>query len=150
MKDTQDCLPPVFIGKEARLFVANMLKQDLNVEFEDVFQSFDDEPLGVASIGQVHRAVLKKNGAVVAVKLQLPGQFPKCCFESYEKLTLHPRMLGFTGMERMFRADVRTLKTFCKLALPQHVSAFSEIERQFLTGNFVILYWYHKLVFKHV
>lgn len=73
--------------------------------------SFKLPVAGVASIGQVHKAVLKKNGAVVAVKLQLPG------------------------MEHMFRSDVQTLKTFCQLALPQHVSAFSEIEKQFLTGT---------------
>jgi hypothetical protein len=27
----------------------------------------------------------------------------------------------------------RTLKSFCRLAMPQHVSAFNEIEKQFVT-----------------
>ena len=35
---------------------------------------------------------------------------------------------------KIFRADVATLKAFCSIALPQHVSAFNEIEKQFLTG----------------
>ena len=109
MKQTQDGLPPVFRGNEARQFLSDRLREDLGLSFDDVFESFDDSPIGVASIGQVHRAVLRKNGAHVAVKLQLPN------------------------MENMFRADVHTLKTFCQFAFPQHVSAFSEIERQFLT-----------------
>ncbi|MCP3900014.1 MAG: AarF/ABC1/UbiB kinase family protein, partial [Desulfobacteraceae bacterium] len=39
---------------------------------KDVFQSIDKEPLASASIGQVHKAVLK-NGQGVAVKIQRPG-----------------------------------------------------------------------------
>lgn len=38
---------------------------------EDIFQSFDAEPLGTASLAQVHRATLK-NGQEVAVKVQHP------------------------------------------------------------------------------
>ena len=37
-----------------------------------VFSEFDKEPIGVASVGQVHRAVLRSSGRVVAVKLQYP------------------------------------------------------------------------------
>ncbi len=39
---------------------------------EELFSSFDDEPLGAASIGQVHKAVLE-DGTVVAVKVRRPG-----------------------------------------------------------------------------
>ena len=39
---------------------------------DDVFSSFDPTPVGVASVGQVHRAVLRANGREVAVKLQYP------------------------------------------------------------------------------
>lgn len=39
---------------------------------DELFQSFDDEPLGAASIGQVHKAVLE-DGTVVAVKVRRPG-----------------------------------------------------------------------------
>ena len=37
-----------------------------------VFSEFDPEPIGTASVGQVHRAVLRSDGRTVAVKLQYP------------------------------------------------------------------------------
>jgi aarF domain-containing kinase len=37
------------------------------------------------------------------------------------------------GIEKKFRADIKTLKSFAELAMPQHVSAFKEIEKQFTT-----------------
>jgi predicted unusual protein kinase regulating ubiquinone biosynthesis (AarF/ABC1/UbiB family) len=38
----------------------------------EIFSEFDEQPLGSASIGQVHRAVLKDSGQEVAVKVQYP------------------------------------------------------------------------------
>mmetsp|Transcript_42044 Transcript_42044/g.75800 ORF Transcript_42044/g.75800 Transcript_42044/m.75800 type:complete len:599 (+) Transcript_42044:164-1960(+) len=44
-------------------------------KFEDIFEEFDDEPLGSASVAQVHRAVLteKYGSKEVAVKVQRPS-----------------------------------------------------------------------------
>lgn len=39
---------------------------------DDVFLDFETAPLAVASIGQVHRAVLKETGQAVAIKVQKP------------------------------------------------------------------------------
>ena len=38
---------------------------------DDIFKSFEEEPLGAASLAQVHKATLK-DGSVVAVKVQHP------------------------------------------------------------------------------
>ena len=109
VKDTQDNVPSEFKGDEAKLYCARCMKEELNLNFDDVFEWWDDNPIGVASIGEVHKARLRKTGQEVAVKLQFPN------------------------METKFRADVKTIRDFCDIAMPQHSSAFREIEKQFAT-----------------
>jgi ubiquinone biosynthesis protein len=77
-----DLIPLDFIKELSRLqdnvpaFSFEQVRKVIDSEFdrspEDVFDSLDEEPLASASIGQVHRAVLK-NGEEVAVKFQRPG-----------------------------------------------------------------------------
>lgn len=49
--------------------VMKVLKEDLKNEPSEIFSTFDEEPLGAASLAQVHKATLK-DGRVVAVKVQ--------------------------------------------------------------------------------
>lgn len=62
----QASVPP-FPGKQAKKIVSQELGFPLNV----IFSEFSDEPVGSASIGQVHAARLP-NGTKVAVKVQRP------------------------------------------------------------------------------
>ncbi|XP_055594227.1 aarF domain-containing kinase 1 [Uranotaenia lowii] len=48
-----------------------VIRQDLKMNPEDLFSSFEPEPLGTASLAQVHKATLK-DGTEVAVKVQHP------------------------------------------------------------------------------
>jgi len=78
------------------------------LDWDATFQSFDPEPIGAASIGQVHRAVLK-DGTRVVVKVCYPD------------------------VERLLRGDVRTIKMFAQVAQPVHVPGLEEMEKQFQT-----------------
>jgi predicted unusual protein kinase regulating ubiquinone biosynthesis (AarF/ABC1/UbiB family) len=49
-----------------------VIEDDLEEPIEEVFASFDQEPIAAASIGQVYRATLH-DGRDVAVKVQYPG-----------------------------------------------------------------------------
>lgn len=48
-----------------------VIKQDLKKDASEIFESFEPEPLGTASLAQVHKAKLK-TGETVAVKVQHP------------------------------------------------------------------------------
>ncbi|KAI9259336.1 cupin-like domain-containing protein [Sporodiniella umbellata] len=52
--------------------VQALFLSDYGLPLEEVFETFDWTPLGVASLAQVHRAKLKKEPGWVAVKLQHP------------------------------------------------------------------------------
>jgi len=56
-----------------------VIKNKLGNSFDEVFASFDEIPLGAASVAQVHKATLtsKFGGGVVAVKVQRPSIEPK-------------------------------------------------------------------------
>ncbi|XP_032477795.1 aarF domain-containing protein kinase 1 isoform X2 [Phocoena sinus] len=51
--------------------VRQVIREDLGKEIHDLFMSFDDTPLGAASLAQVHKAMLH-DGRTVAVKVQHP------------------------------------------------------------------------------
>ncbi|XP_077319716.1 aarF domain-containing protein kinase 1 [Lithobates pipiens] len=51
--------------------VLRVIQEELGKEVNEVFERFDEAPLGAASLAQVHRAVLK-DGRTVAVKVQHP------------------------------------------------------------------------------
>jgi serine/threonine protein kinase len=50
-----------------------VIEEDLEEPLDEVFESFEEEPIAAASIGQVYRARLREDGREVAVKVQYPG-----------------------------------------------------------------------------
>ena len=64
----RDDVPP-FPFEEVKAVV----EAELGTPIAEVFSSFEEAPEASASIGQVHRAVVKATGAQVAVKVQRPG-----------------------------------------------------------------------------
>jgi len=77
-----DLLPPAIVEELSHLQenvvrlttaqVEEILAKELNQPQEDIFKTFEMEPLAAASIGQVHRATLLGGGKQVVVKLLRP------------------------------------------------------------------------------
>lgn len=53
--------------------IQDLFHQDLKTSIDEKFAEFDPQPIGVASLAQVHTAKLKENGQKVAVKCQHPS-----------------------------------------------------------------------------
>ena len=67
LSELQDQLPG-FDGNKAM----ELIEEDLNKKIDEIFLTIDKDPISAASLGQVHKAVLK-NKETVAVKVQRPG-----------------------------------------------------------------------------
>ncbi|CAK8682618.1 unnamed protein product [Clavelina lepadiformis] len=54
--------------------IEQVVKEDLKVKsLDEIFTDFEETPLGTASLAQVHRAKLRRDGSRVAVKVQHPS-----------------------------------------------------------------------------
>ena len=67
LSELQDQLPG-FDGNKAM----ELIEEDLNKKINEIFLTIDKDPISAASLGQVHKGVLK-NKEIVAVKVQRPG-----------------------------------------------------------------------------
>lgn len=77
-----DILPPTYIEEFTKLQdsvppfsfegVAAEIRKELGSDIFDLFASFEQEPIGAASIAQAHRATLK-SGEDVVIKIRRPG-----------------------------------------------------------------------------
>nr|CCA27146.1 glycoside hydrolase putative [Albugo laibachii Nc14] len=89
--------------------IKDIISHSFQTSWDNLFSCIDPKPLGAASIGQAHRAILKDTGEEVAVKVQHPDA------------------------EKFFRADIKTIKAFCRYFQPAHLPYLEEVEKQFMT-----------------
>jgi ubiquinone biosynthesis protein len=116
-----DLLPPVYLEALARLQddvepvsfadIERIVTDELGARISKAFQTLESTPRASASLGQVHRAILR-DGRSVAVKVQRPGVREKVAedMEVIEELasfldehTKTGQQLGFTAMVEEFR-----------------------------------------------
>ena len=64
MRPLQDQCEPTPFEDIQKLFIT-----DIGKPLDEIFEDFNPEPVGVASLAQVHMARLKENGQEVAVKV---------------------------------------------------------------------------------
>lgn len=96
---------------EAREVLAAQLRRPIG----DVFESVEEEPFAAASIGQVHRAVLRPDAPGAS---DVPGR----------RVVIK---LMYPDVEGRFRGDVALTRAFYAAVMPEQVTVLDEIERQF-------------------
>ena len=121
----QDALPPVPFAT-----IRAQIEQSFGRPLEALYSRFDEEPVGAASIAQVHRAVTAE-GREVAVKVIRPGvtdQFNRD-IQTYEWAAAHMEMLGGEVARLRPRLVIANMKrwTARELDLRREAASASEL-----------------------
>lgn len=103
--------------------VEAMFVKDTGKRIDELFSSFDREPIGAASLAQVHVAVLQETGQKVAVKVQHPA------LEEWVPLDLALTRFTFSTLKRFFpEYDLEWLSNEMEFSLPQELDFRMEAE----------------------
>ncbi|KAI0909987.1 ABC1 family-domain-containing protein [Ustulina deusta] len=96
--------------------IEEMFRQETGEELEDYFSDFAHEPIGAASLAQVHLATVKESGQRVAVKVQHPG------LAQWAPLDMALTKLTFSMLKRFFpEYDLEWLSSEMEASLPQEL-----------------------------
>jgi aarF domain-containing kinase len=130
-----DFIPPIYVecfstlqdeapgwpGLQSRAIIEHSLKTVHGLTFEEVFASFEDKPIGSASIGQVHSATLSQEFLKIARKGGYAGGE-----------TIAIKVMHLDAKDR-FRNDLKIFKWLCRVTLPGWGSMLREFEKQIMT-----------------
>ncbi len=106
----QDRVPPFPFAA-----VRAIVEEEFGAPLESLYAAFDETPVAAASVAQVHRAVLRVDGAVVAVKVRRPdiiaavrrdGAILLAAARAGERLVPSLRLVSLTQAVQIFCAAV--------------------------------------------
>jgi len=102
--------------------IRETIETETGRKLEDIFESIDPIPLGSASIGQVHEAVLRKH----------PPQGGAAGNMDENRTT--PRRVAvkvqYPEAHQLFQGDMRTIRSMCEYLAPEQLVMLTAIEKQ--------------------
>ncbi|KAJ9607720.1 hypothetical protein H2200_007798 [Cladophialophora chaetospira] len=111
--------------------IQNMFLRDTGHRIEEQFEEFSKEPIGAASLAQVHIAVLKDTGQQVAVKVQHPS------LEEWVPLDLALTRFTFRSLKRAFPDyDLEWLSNEMDFSIPQELDFVLEGDNATYARNY--------------
>ena len=123
---------------------AALMREVLDTELGrtvELFAEFDDEPVAAASIGQVHRAVLR-DGREVAVKIQYPG-VAQAIRDDLANTELLATFIRFATSAAGFAPDIRTIAREAAARIAEEIDYRHEAE---MIARFGRLYRGHPFI----
>lgn len=111
--------------------IEQMFLTDTGKSIDELFSSFDPQPIGAASLAQVHVATLKETGQKVAVKVQHPA------LAEWVPLDLALTRMTFAALKKFFpEYDLEWLSREMDLSLPQELDFRREAENAIRTKEY--------------
>jgi aarF domain-containing kinase len=96
--------------------IEEMFINDTGMPLSEYFSEFDHEPIGAASLAQVHLATVKETGQRVAVKVQHPS------LAEWTKLDMALTSFTFSTLKKFFpEYDLEWLSDEVEMSLPQEL-----------------------------